>query len=249
MLYKLLVFLAVLAYPFLFKFLEYYFSKKGEGLAIKEDAREIKYEETKGENLATKEDIEDLTRKIETVRNEISFENQRKHEFINQRTDRLTKVLYLTEKLNNYQSILLFSLYNKYSAPRLLKLIEEINETLLLFIHESRMLWITVKDDDLSKRITNLIKTAQEYASFMCYIASCAAACMADWNDYLELAKNNDNNKTILSSAIESKSNLESVKQDFENGIQSRKDALHDCQIKYLSKLNILFGSDFHLSM
>lgn len=236
----------MIAYPFLFKFLEHYFSRKGEGLAAKEDSREIKYEETKGENLATKEDIEELTRKIESVKNEVSFENQRKHEFINQRTDRLIKVLYLTEKLNSYQSVLLYSLYDKHSTSRLLMLIEEINETLLQFIHESRMSWITVKDDDLSKRITNLIKVAQEYAVFLCYIASNAATFLTNWNDYLELAKNNDK-RELLNSAIENQTKLDGIRQEFEKGIQSKKDALYDCQINYLSKLNLMFDCDFHL--
>ena len=78
-----------------------YFSKKGENAAIVEDSRNIGYESKKGENLATKEDIEELTRKIEIVKNEISFENQRKHEFINQRTKRLLNILHHTEKLNS----------------------------------------------------------------------------------------------------------------------------------------------------
>ncbi len=37
----------------------------------------------KGKNLATKKDIEEITKKIETVKNEISFHSQRKHEYIN----------------------------------------------------------------------------------------------------------------------------------------------------------------------
>ena len=39
----------------------------------------------KGKNLATKKDIEEITNKIETVKNEVSFRSQRKHEYINDR--------------------------------------------------------------------------------------------------------------------------------------------------------------------
>lgn len=39
----------------------------------------------KGKNLATKKDIEEITNKIETVKNEISFHSLRKHEYINDR--------------------------------------------------------------------------------------------------------------------------------------------------------------------
>lgn len=151
------------------KRLEYYFSQKGKDDALKEDSRGINYENKKGENLATKEDIEELTRKIESVKNEVSFENQRKHDFIKQRTGRLLNIIYHTEKLNKYQAILFFSLYDYHSADRLTKLIEQINETLLNFLHECRITWITAQDEDMNSRITNLIQEAQAYAGYMCY--------------------------------------------------------------------------------
>lgn len=64
---------------------------KGKNAAQKEDIRDIQYESKKGANLATKEDIKEITEQIETVKNEVSFENQRKHEFIKERTERLLK--------------------------------------------------------------------------------------------------------------------------------------------------------------
>lgn len=111
---------------FLFKYLEQYFVQKGKNAAQKEDMRDIQYETKKGENIATKEDIEEITAQIENVKNEISFENQRRHEFIKQRTERLLKILYLTEKLNEQQRTLLYILYDKHSSQRLLSLIEQI---------------------------------------------------------------------------------------------------------------------------
>lgn len=89
----LIIFLLELAIIALLIIGKGYFSKKGENVAIVEDSRNISYESKKGENLATKEDIEELTRRIELVKNEISFENQRKHDFINQRTNRLLNIL------------------------------------------------------------------------------------------------------------------------------------------------------------
>lgn len=111
---------------FLFKYLEQYFVQKGKNAAQKEDMRDIQYETKKGENIATKEDIEEITAQIENVKNELSFENQRRHEFIKQRTERLLKILYLTEKLNEQQRTLLYILYDKHSSQRLLALIEQI---------------------------------------------------------------------------------------------------------------------------
>lgn len=149
-----------ICYPFIFKYLEQYFVQKGKNAAQKEDMRDIQYETKKGENIATKEDIEGITAQIEKVKNEISFENQRRHEFIKQRTERLLKILYLTEKLNEQQGILLYNLYDKHSSQRLLSLIEQINGTLLSFLHECRIIYVTVEDEDLNKRISQLIKDA-----------------------------------------------------------------------------------------
>ena len=80
---------------------------------MKEDSREIDYEKEKGKNLATKEDIAQITKEIERVKNEISFENQRKHTFIEQRTNRYIEILHLAEELQLYNNQLLFYLYDK----------------------------------------------------------------------------------------------------------------------------------------
>ncbi len=37
------------------------------------------------------------------------------------------------------------------------------------------------------------------------------------------------------------------TRKEFENNISDKKEALYESQIKYLSKLNLLFGSEFHL--
>lgn len=236
-----------ICYPFIFKYLEQYFVQKGKNAAQKEDMRDVQYETKKGENIATKEDIEGITAQIEKVKNEISFENQRRHEFIKQRTERLLKILYLTEKLNEQQGILLYNLYDKHSSQRLLSLIEQINGTLLSFLHECRIIFVTVEDEDLNKRISQLIKDAQVYAGYMCFIASNASSHLTNWKDFLDLAGKNDNATQLLNEAIKSQNSVEQIRKEFENNINSKKEALYDSQIKYLSKLNLLFGSDFHL--
>ena len=224
-----------------------YFSKKGENAAIVEDSRNIGYESKKGENLATKEDIEELTRKIEIVKNEISFENQRKHEFINQRTKRLLNILHHTEKLNEYQAILLYALYDKNSSERLIRLIEQINETLLDFLHECRIVYITIEDKKLTDIISKLIKESQQYAGYMCYIASNANSHMKNWEESLELATQNNNSQQLLDLAIKSQNGVAAIRKEFETSIDEKREALYDFQIKYLAKLNTLFGSDFHI--
>ena len=243
----IILLIIAICYPFIFKYIEQYFSQKGKNAAQKEDVRDIQYESKKGENIATKEDIKEITSQIETVKNEISFEKQRRHEFINQRTERLLKILYLTEKLNEQQGILLYALYDKHSSKRLLSLIEQINGTLLSFLHECRIIYVTVEDNDLTSRVTDLIKDAQAYAGYMCYIASNAASHLTNWEDFLDLAEKHNNATQLLNEAIKSQNGVEQTRKEFENNISDKKEALYESQIKYLSKLNLLFGSEFHL--
>lgn len=225
---------------------EKYFSQKGKNVAMKEDSCDISYETKKGENLATKEDIEELTRKIENVKNEISFENQRKHDFINQRTKRLLNILFQTEKLNEYQKILLFSLYKRNSSERLNTLIEQVNETLLELIHECRIVQITANDTDLNTITAGLITVAQAYANYMCYIASNAANQMNAWSTTFGVAVEK-NNPELLNKCAEFQNDIVKIREDFEANIEEKRASLYNSQIKYLAKLNILFDSDFHI--
>ena len=228
-------------------FAERYYAQKGENKAKKEDSQEIQYKITKGENLATKEDIEEITKQIETVKSEISFENKRRHEFINQRTQRLLEILYLTEKLNEYQNILMFTLYDKKSSNRLLSIIEQINDTLLKLTHEYRITLVTTYDEDLKDRLSELIKFAQNYSQYMCYIASNVSSHLENLKDLLDIAEKYDNDKTILNKAAESQEKVAKLRKEFEDEIGEKQKPLYDCQIDYLSKLNLMFKSDFHL--
>ena len=69
--------------------IEAFSKRKGENAADIDDNREKFYEAEKGKNLATKEDIEEITKSIEQIKNEISYENLRKHNAIQERCSRL----------------------------------------------------------------------------------------------------------------------------------------------------------------
>lgn len=223
-----------------------YITQKGINAAQKEDARGIQYEQKKGENLATKEDIKEITSQMETIKNEISFENQRKHDFIQQRTKRLLNILYLTEKLNEYQNVIFYALYDINAKDRLIHLMEQTNATLLSFIHECRVAFVTIDDKDLISRISNMETMAQKYASYMCYVASNASNYLNNYHVFLNLAEKHDS-KEIIHNAKESKNALETIRNEYEDEIEKLKKSLYDSQMKYLSKLNILFHGDFHL--
>ena len=70
---------------------------------------------------------------------------------------------------------------------------------------------------------------------------------MTNWKDFLDLAEKHNGATQLLNEATKSQNSVEQIRKEFENNINSKKEALYDSQIKYLSKLNLLFGSDFHL--
>ena len=70
---------------------------------------------------------------------------------------------------------------------------------------------------------------------------------MVNWKDYLDIANKYGDDKTILNKAIESQEKVASIREEFEEEISKKQKVLYDSQIKYMSKLNLMFGSDFHL--
>ena len=181
---------------------------------MKEDSREIDYEKEKGKNLATKEDIAQITKEIERVKNEISFENQRKHTFIEQRTNRYIEILHLAEELQLYNNQLLFYLYDKNSVEKLSTLINEANKTLLKLLHENRLLMVSTDDEYTIKRSNNLVKSSQEFVAVLCYIASNAISHLTDWKIYFDLANKNKDISELSKMATDSIQQLSQTRKE-----------------------------------
>ena len=95
------------------------------------------YESEKGKNLATKEDIKEITANIETVKNEISFEKQRSHDFIKEREQRFLNILFHAETITNSVNRLYVYGHNNQDATRVHTLIDEISKAALLMRQES----------------------------------------------------------------------------------------------------------------
>lgn len=95
------------------------------------------YQSEKGKNLATKEDIKEITANIETVKNEISFEKQRSHDFIKEREKRFLNILFYAETITNTINRLYVYGHNNQDASRVHMLIDEISKTALLMRQES----------------------------------------------------------------------------------------------------------------
>lgn len=114
------------------------FSKrKGENAADIDDNLKKFYEAEKGKNLATKEDIRAITSEIENVKDEISFEKQRHHDFIKEREKRFLNILFHAETIANTINRLYVYGHNTQDASKVTSLIDEISRVTLLMRQES----------------------------------------------------------------------------------------------------------------
>lgn len=120
------------------------------------------YQLEKGRNLATKEDIQEITANIETVKNEISFEKQRNHDFIKERERRFLNILFYAETIANSINRLYVYGHNTQDASQVYTLIDEISKAALLMRQESSVCIAAYNDvigDD--RAMTNLVDNIQ----------------------------------------------------------------------------------------
>lgn len=207
----------------------------------------IVYFEEKGKNHATKEDIEEITKKIEVVKNEISFENQRKHSYIQQRTNRFIEILHLVEELQMYRKLLLYYLYDSRSVEKLSILINDANKTLLNLVHEKHLVMVSINDEDTINTIETLVQSSQDYTSFICCVASNAINLLKKIQTERDLSvKKND---IIFHPALEriAKREFSNKRNEFENRIMEEDKKLYDDISKYLVVLKGLFSREFYL--
>lgn len=206
------------------------------------------YNEEKGKNLATKEDIDEITEIIESVKNEISFESQRKHTFIEQRTNRFINILYLVESLQMQSNQLLCYLFDKNSGEKLSAITNEINSTLLKLTHDIRLIKVTIGNhNNIIQVLDNIKCSARAYSNFMIYTASDALKYLTDWKIYFELANEDKQNELSAQLAIASMNDLTKTQEKYKKGIKEKEKELYTNITEYLSLLKRLYMQDFYL--
>lgn len=143
--------LSILLGMLLIHFLPSYFKRKGENKADKEDATNLAYLEEKGKNLATKEDIAELTKTIESVKQEVSFANQRQHNIIEARNKCLFEILECSANLENIKSQVLLYSRNFSMRDNLVNLQKQASRTIQVAIKNSNYIIATyLSTEDLS---------------------------------------------------------------------------------------------------
>lgn len=75
----------------------------------------------------------------------------------------------------------------------------------------------------MKSRISQLTEDAQNYANYMCYIASNASSHLTNWKDFLDLAEKHNGATQLLNEAVKSQNSVEQIRKEFENNINSKK--------------------------
>jgi len=226
--------------------LSHYFGRSGHNAAEKEDIKEITYLSESGKNLATKEDIEDITKKIEIIKNEISFENQRKHQFIEERTNRLLKILRCAENLHVQQIQLGYLLHDETNLCNLTTIIKEINNEVADLAHECRMIAVTMNDKELIKSAYNLLHKSEIYGNSFCKYGCLHLALLHSLHARLELFKSTGEDG-LTKGFSEIREEIEKNKVEFAEEIKPYRDDQYKATIIYMNILAKLYKKDFHL--
>lgn len=202
--------------------------------------RETSYESEKGKNIATKEDIEAITEKIETVKNEISYEKKRNHEFVKEREKRLLNILFYAEAVANAVNRLYVYGHNTSDTKRVHDLIDDIAKNALLIRHASAVCIAAYSDimkDNNS--MTKLVDDIQLLCTELQAKANNVANNITMFKHVFEKAQQENYDKDAFKNAIligVSNNNLLDTPLQY-------KDAVNRDINQYVMWLNKLYGS------
>lgn len=149
-----------------------YIKKRAETLAEQRAAKKKAYNEEKGKNAATKEDIEEITRKIEEVKTEISFANQRKHERIVEQEKCLIDIAYYSNLICNMSSRLTVNLTYQSDRSKIDKFLEDLDSYESNLIYNRNRALISIDDVELNDAIDGLIKHMRDFTPELKSIAA-----------------------------------------------------------------------------
>jgi len=225
------------------------FSKrKGENAADIDDNREKNYQAEKGKNLATKEDIEQITKSIETIKNEISYENLRKHNAIQERERRFLNVLHIAECIQMQQAMVFYSMYQVENASVMNNAIKETNKLLMELNHEYRLIISSYNDINSLQNLSTLVEHLRPYAVEICVAATNAASYMIGWRNYMEIFMQNSDGSiktTALQQATINKNSLDQYRGEL---VFEEKDKVVNAISDYVVFLSRLFKVDFNIN-
>lgn len=215
--------------------------RKGENAADVDDNRKKYYEAEKGKNLATKEDIEQITKSIKNIKNEISYENLRKHNAIQEREKRFLNVLHIAESIQIQQAMVFFSMYQVENVSVMSNAIKETNQLLMELNHEYRLIISSYKDVNALQNLTTLVKCLRPYATEICVAATNAATFMTSWKGFMDMFFQNSDSSVRTTALQQATTNKDGLEQYREKLVFEEKDKVEDAISDYVVFLSRLF--------
>ena len=222
-------------------FLQVFLHRHMQRMAELLTERDLAYESEKGKNLATKEDIEDITKQIETVKSEISFEKQRKNDFVEERKRRLLDILYYVEKISYCHNRLMLYVHNYSNPHNLHNLNDEMNATLLDLTHESHIVIAEFKGLKGIETLTKLVDDTALLVAEMVFVSHNVANCIANsllYNNKAESLSSDKDKALLMGQAMD----VLQIAENYANQPIEHKETVQKDIEAYIVWLNQLFG-------
>lgn len=166
-----------------------YFSKSGSNTADKKDKRGISYEGKKGANIADEEDQISQAQK-----------------------ERLIRILYLAEQINQSQNKYLLYFYDITSRAKFDKLVEDLNSLLTELYHQQRLANLYLSEEE-QKILDSVVLNASGVVVEMSTNSTNAASILTTYNLYMDRSvTDKQSEKFYLDNAIKKQMQFEGMR-------------------------------------
>lgn len=215
--------------PFIKSFIESYFKKKGE-------------------NLATKEDIQGITDLVESIKNDVAFESQRKHEFIEKRTELFLSILRYAEEINQYGLLMNFYVYYESADEKIGSLIQQVKDITTAVGYNQNLIIASEKNlniDDI-KPLLELTPVILNYGAEICNYGAMAMSMMSKIRAANDLYTRCNQDQQYMEAANVAREEIRKL-QKGDNPKSKYEDQLQVKTMEYVRFLNKLYNLDFNL--
>lgn len=233
-------------------YLQSYLKKKAENHADKQDSREISYESQKGENLATKEDIQEITDLVESIKNEVALESQRKHEFIEKRTELFLSILRYAEEIDQCGSLIIYYVFTENAEDKIDALIKRVKDITTAVGYNQNLILVSdknlVKNEQLEdmQTVLELTEIVLKYGAEIFVYGARAMSMMSRINGYVDLYAKCNQDQRFMDIAISVRKDLEELQKE-QNPQSKYYQEFIEKYKNYIRLLSKLYNLDFNL--
>ncbi|MDR0232637.1 MAG: hypothetical protein LBI82_11040 [Dysgonamonadaceae bacterium] len=202
----------------------------------------VSYFKKKGENIATKEDIAEITRKIESVKNEISFVKLRENEFLNERKFHIISLLeiaYSFQTLTTRVHLAFNNLVNNNCICELQRDVIEKGETLNREYVMVIIYGVDEKFDEISK-LYHIVVDLHNYLLRTVIQLDYLSGNRCYYFEKLEKSPK------LIDKIEEIDKEVKKMCRNFEKEIKHHKTKLSDEISSYIALINVLYKLNFH---